>query len=158
MRKKIIALACATVLAMAALTGCFSSGGSTGGSTGGTETDATAADLVGTWVMEAAYDYEGNEYDLSSLTDTVTLEVTSATQATLYYFDDEAFEGTLSRDASRDSAYSADGFTVMVYDLTGADGSYWEFCYVVEDDDPTVCFVYLEVGADQPDGLYLGKQ
>ena len=130
----------------------FTAGGLVSSQEEGTE-------YVGTWKLDYAHDYDGNEYDIAAIgSDSVVLVVTSDTAATFYYFDDDAFAGTLSRDSSQDSYYSVDGFTAKCYDLTGSDGSYWEFAYITPDDGSSDPFFYLEVGPDGDyDSLYLAK-
>ena len=154
--KKALILALAGVMAVAALalTGCFGTGGSSSGGS-----SSSKSELVGTWKLDYAHDYDGNEYDIAAIgSDSVVLVVTSDTAATFYYFDDDAFAGTLSRDSSQDSYYSVDGFTAKCYDLTGSDGSYWEFAYITPDDGSSDPFFYLEVGPDGDyDSLYLAK-
>lgn len=158
--KKALILALAGVMAAAALTltGCFGVGGGNGGNGGnGGGGSSTKSELVGTWKLDYAHDYNGNEYDIASIgADSVVLVVTSETKATFYYFDDDPFEGTLSRDSSQDSHYSADEFSAKCYDLTGADGSYWEFAFITPSDGTP--FFYLEVGpSGDYDSLYLAK-
>ncbi len=172
--KKLLSVFLAGVMVCAALAfvGCSSSDdtedadGNTTEETEGTETEGTETEgttesdltIVGTWYLSAAYDSDGNQYDLTDVSaDRVMLVVTDETTATFYYFDDDAFEGTLSRDEDRDDYYAVDGFTVATYDLTDEDGSYWEFCYVVSEDEDSV-FIYIEIGSsDDMETIYLMK-
>ncbi len=150
-------LAGVMICAALALTGCFGTGGS--GNSGNSGITAGNNPLVGTWTLAAAYDENNQQYDLSDFdADIVKLVVTSDGNGTFYYFDDDPFTGTLSRDASQDSYYAVDGFTVEAYDLTGSDGSYWEFAYVEATDGASDPFIYLEVGAEgETESLYLAK-
>ena len=148
--KKTFVLVCAGVMMLAALalSGCFGFGG-----------DDTPGDasIEGTWKLSYAEDYYGNPYDTSEMTDEIVLEVKSSKKATFYYFDDDPFPGTLSRDASGDSYYATDGYTTLCYHLTNSDGRWWEFCFVVPDDGGDA-FWYLEVGPeDDYDAIYLER-
>lgn len=153
--KKSLVIALAGVMAVAALalTGCFGIGG---GGNGGSSGSKSA--MVGTWKLAAAFDYSGSAYDISAIgSDSVVLKVTSETEATFYYFDDDPYPGTLSHDSSRDGYYSSDNFEAKAYRLTGSDGKYWEFAFVTPKDgsDP---FWYLEVGpSNDYDSIYLAK-
>lgn len=159
-----------TLLAMLAacslvvLSGCFSVDPDTATNDQQTTTDnpisasSDESGLIGTWTLEAAYDYSGDEYDISSFTSQVSLVVTSMDSATFNYFDDDPFTGTLERATDQDSYYAAEGYTVQAYNLIGSDGSYWEFAYVVPDDSTASAFVYLEVGESTDyDSIYLTK-
>ena len=149
--KKTLVLVCAGVMMLAtlALAGCF-------GFSGDDDTPSGAS-LEGTWKLSYAEDYYGNPYDTDEMTDEIILEVKSSKKATFYYFDDDPFSGTLSRDASGDSYYATDGYATLCYHLTNSDGRWWEFCFVVPDDGSDA-FWYLEVGPeDDYDAIYLER-
>ena len=148
--KKTLAIALSGVMmvvAAVAFTGCFGGGG------GGTKTD----EKVGTWVLAYAQDYYGQEISVTqSVKDSVYLKVESATKATFYFMDDDPFPGKLERYADRDSYYAQDGYKVQAYKLQGDDG-YWELVFVVPNDGSD-SFWYLEIGADQPESLFLQRR
>ena len=151
----VVALAGVMMVAALALSGCFGFGGGGNGGSGG---GSSSSGIVGTWKLDYAHDFYGNAYDISQIgSDKVVLKVTSETKATFYYFDDDPFSGTMERYAAGDSEYASDGYTSKCYHLVGSDGSYWEFAYVVPDDSSSEPFFYLEVGASQPDSIYLSK-
>lgn len=164
--KKALVLTLAGVMAVAALalTGCFgigggsSSGGSSSGGSSSGGSSTSNSPIVGTWKLDYAHDYSGTAYDIQSIgSDSVVLVVSSETKATFYYFDDDPFEGTLSRDTSMDSYYSATDYPAQCYDLTSSDGDYWEFAFI-QPADGSSPFFYLEVGSSNDyDSLYLAK-
>ncbi len=122
------------------------------------DTAVPADDIVGTWTIVAAYDEQGEAYDLNSLpADAVVLDIRTETRATFYYFDNAPFSGTLSRDASLDAYYATDGYNARCYLLTDQNGDFWEFAYL-KSYDTDDAFFYLELGAeDRHERIYLAR-
>ena len=115
------------------------------------------SDLTGTWSLTYAEDHTGKPYDPYGLDSLVYLVVDDDGRATFFYFDDEPYEGTLTRESSLDGTYPGEGCSSMGYRLKGSDDSYWEFLFVLPNDVSQDSFWYLEVGSSQPDVLVLSR-
>ena len=132
----VVALAGALAACAVLLAGCFGAGGS-----GGSKA------YQGEWVHDSTVGIEG--YDLTWITaDTVRLDVTSATEATFYFFDDDPYTGTLTRAKDADANYATDGFKTEVYRLQSpSDSQYWELVFVTPNKDKNAGFWYLHTGS-----------
>ena len=126
------ALAACAVL----LTGCFGGGGS-----GGSKA------YEGLWTHDSTVGIEG--YDMTWIAaDEVRLDVTSATEATFYFFDDAPYTGKLTRAQDADAKYATDGFKTEVYWLQSTtDSQYWELVFVTPNKDKNGGFWYIRTGS-----------
>ena len=115
---------------------------------------ASADPKVGTWVIDAAEDANGNWYDDAVIAAAVVeLVVNADGTATFQYFDNDPFSGTLEAQGSETgtSAVYTD------YDLVDSSGSYWALTFV-EPTNGNDNYWYVEVGAEgEEDVLYLAK-
>ena len=109
---------------------------------------------VGTWVIDAAEDADGNWYDDAVIAAaTVKLVIRADGSGTFQYFDNDLFSGTL------EAGEVAQGSNAVYtdYDLVASDGSYWALTFV-EPTNGNDNYWYVKVGYEgEEDVLYLAK-